>query len=359
MTQTVRTRIGILGAGQLALMLAEAGKRLDVDIVCAGQPGDCAEQVAPVVAVDLDNAAAVAAFAAPVDLVTIESENIDAAVLQGLNLYPNARAVGIAQDRLPEKSFFQACGIGTAPFAPVDSLQDLEKAIESTGLPAILKTRRMGYDGKGQVRLHRPEDAAAAWEEIGGVPCILEGMLQFDAEVSLIAARGRTGQIVFYPLIENHHRDGILRTSIAPYAYASALQAQAETYMTKILEELDYVGVLAIEFFVQGDTLRANEMAPRVHNSGHWTIEGSKTSQFENHLRAIAGMELGSTESQPTVMLNCIGTMPSVEETAKFPVLFRHNYGKESRPGRKVGHLTCAASEVAVIAEWQRRLGQI
>jgi 5-(carboxyamino)imidazole ribonucleotide synthase len=357
MTQTARTRIGILGAGQLALMLAEAGKRLDVDIICAGQAGDCAEQVAPVVAVDLNDAAAVAAFAAQVDLVTIESENIDAAVLHGLNLYPNARAVGIAQDRLPEKSFFQSCGIGTAPFAPVDSLQDLEQAIESTGLPAILKTRRMGYDGKGQVRLHRPEDAAAAWEEIGGVPCILEGMLRFDAEVSLIAARGRTGQIVFYPLIENHHRDGILRTSIAPYAHASALQAQAEAYMTKILEELDYVGVLAIEFFVQGDTLRANEMAPRVHNSGHWTIEGSKTSQFENHLRAIAGMELGSTESQPTVMLNCIGTMPSAEETAQFPVLFRHDYGKESRPGRKVGHLTCASSETAVIAEWQRRLG--
>jgi 5-(carboxyamino)imidazole ribonucleotide synthase len=359
MTQTVRTRIGILGAGQLALMLAEAGKRLDVDIICAGQAGDCAEQVAPVVAVDLNDAAAVAAFAAQVDLVTIESENIDAAVLQGLNLYPNARAVGIAQDRLPEKSFFQACGIGTAPFAPVDSLQDLERAIVFTGLPAILKTRRMGYDGKGQVRLHRPEDAAAAWEEIGGVPCILEGMLQFDAEVSLIAARGRTGRIVFYPLIENHHRDGILRTSIAPYAHASRLQAQAEAYMTKILEELDYVGVLAIEFFVQGDTLRANEMAPRVHNSGHWTIEGSKTSQFENHLRAIAGMELGSTESQPTVMLNCIGTMPSAEETAQFPALFRHDYGKESRSGRKVGHLTCAASETAVIAEWQRRLEQI
>ncbi|AEU37923.1 5-(carboxyamino)imidazole ribonucleotide synthase [Granulicella mallensis] len=359
MTQTARTRIGILGAGQLALMLAEAGRRLDVDIICAGQPGDCAEQVAPVVAVDLDDAAAVAAFAAQVDLVTIESENIDATVLHGLNLYPNARAVGIAQDRLPEKSFFQVCGIGTAPFAPVDSLQDLERAIVSTGLPAILKTRRMGYDGKGQVRLHRPEDAAAAWEEIGRVSCILEGMLRFDAEVSLIAARGRTGQIVFYPLIENHHRDGILRTSIAPYAHASTLQAQAEAYMTKILEELDYVGVLAIEFFVQGDTLRANEMAPRVHNSGHWTIEGSKTSQFENHLRAIAGMELGSTESRPTVMLNCIGMMPSVEETAQFPVLFRHDYGKESRPGRKVGHLTCAASETTVIAEWQRRLGQI
>jgi 5-(carboxyamino)imidazole ribonucleotide synthase len=340
-------------------MLAEAATRLDVDIVCAGQPGDCAEQVAPVMAVDLNDAAAVAAFAAQVDLVTIESENIHAAVLHGLNLYPNARAVGIAQDRLPEKSFFRSCGIGTAPFAPVDDLQDLERAIKATGLPAILKTRRMGYDGKGQVRLHRPEDAAAAWEEIGGVSCILEGMLRFDAEVSLIAARSRTGQIVFYPLIQNHHRDGILRTSIAPYADAAALQGQAESHMTKILEELEYVGVLAIEFFVQGDTLLANEMAPRVHNSGHWTIEGAKTSQFENHLRAILGMELGSTESRPTVMLNCIGTMPSVEETARFPMLFRHDYGKEGRPGRKVGHLTFAASEIAAIEEWQQRLLQI
>ena len=356
MTQTLRLRIGILGAGQLALMLAQAGKRLDVDVLCAGQPGDCAEQVAPVVAVDLNDAAAVAEFAAQVDLVTIESENIDAAVLHGLKLYPNARAVGIAQDRLPEKRFFQSCGIGVAPFAPVDSLQDLERAIESTGLPAILKTRRMGYDGKGQVRLYRPEEAAAAWDEIGGVLCILEGMLKFDAEVSLIAARSRTGQIAFYPLIENHHRDGILRTSIAPYAHTESLQGQAEAHMTKVLEELDYVGVLAIEFFVQGDTLLANEMAPRVHNSGHWTIEGSKTSQFENHLRAILGLELGSTESRPTVMLNCIGTMPSVVETEQFPTLSRHDYGKEARPGRKVGHLTFPASASGDIAEWQRRL---
>jgi 5-(carboxyamino)imidazole ribonucleotide synthase len=356
MTQTLRPRIGILGAGQLALMLAQAGKRLDVDVLCAGQPGDCAEQVAPVVAVDLNDAAAVAEFAAQVDLVTIESENIDAAVLHGLKLYPNARAVGIAQDRLPEKRFFQSCGIGVAPFASVDSLQDLERAIESTGLPAILKTRRMGYDGKGQVRLYRPEEAAAAWDEIGGVLCILEGMLKFDAEVSLIAARSRTGQIVFYPLIQNHHRDGILRTSIAPYAHTESLQGQAEAHMTKVLEELDYVGVLAIEFFVQGDTLLANEMAPRVHNSGHWTIEGSKTSQFENHLRAILGMELGSTESRPTVMLNCIGTMPLVAETEQFPTLSRHDYGKEARPGRKVGHLTFPASASADIAEWQRRL---
>jgi 5-(carboxyamino)imidazole ribonucleotide synthase len=355
MTIGSRPRIGVLGAGQLALMLAQASKGLDVEVVCAGQPGDCAEQVAEVMAVDLNDATAVAAFAAQVDLATIESENIHADVLEGVNLYPNARAVGIAQDRLLEKRFFEECGIGTAPFAPVDSLEDLKRAIEVTGLPAILKTRRMGYDGKGQVRLRGSEDAAAAWEEIGGVPCILEGMVNFEAEVSLIAARGRTGKIVFYPLIENRHREGILRMSVAPFV-DEKLQRQAENYLTGLLEKLEYVGVLAVEFFVVGGTLLANEMAPRVHNSGHWTIEGSETSQFENHLRAIAGMELGSTESRPTVMLNCIGTMPTEEETAAFPRLFRHDYGKEARSGRKVGHLTFPATEHAAIAEWQRRL---
>ena len=361
MTQVRRTRIGILGAGQLALMLAQAAEGLGVDVLCAGQPGDCAEQAAPVLTVDLESAAEVAAFAAQVDLVTIESENIDAAVLRGLNLYPNPQAVGVAQDRLLEKQFFEQCGIGVAPFAAVDSLEDLERAVASIGLPAILKTRRMGYDGKGQVRLYKPEDAAAAWEEVGEVPCILEGMVTFQSEVSLIAARNRTGEIVFYPLIENHHRDGILRTSIAPYQDAE-LQQKAEGYLKLLLERLEYVGVLAVEFFVFGHDLLANEMAPRVHNSGHWTIEGALTSQFENHLRAILeaapGRELGSTESRPTVMLNCIGWMPPAAETSAFPMLFRHDYGKEPRPGRKVGHLTFSENETEAIEDWQQRLNR-
>ena len=355
MTAGVRPRIGILGAGQLALMLAQAGKAMDVEVICAGQPGDCAEQVAQIIPVDLDDAAAVAGFAATVDVVTIESENIHADVLQSLNLYPNARAVGIAQDRFLEKQFFHECGIRTAPFAPVDSMEDLKHALEVIGLPAILKTRRMGYDGKGQARMRSSDDAAEAWSEVGGVPCILEGIVSFEAEVSLIAVRSRLGQVVFYPLIENHHREGILRTSIAPFMNQQ-LQQQAESYLGVLLERLQYVGVLAVEFFVFGGTLLANEMAPRVHNSGHWTIEGSETSQFENHLRAIVGDELGSTESRPTVMLNCIGSMPSESETSQFPGLFRHDYGKEARPGRKVGHLTFPASAHAAIAEWQKRL---
>jgi 5-(carboxyamino)imidazole ribonucleotide synthase len=359
MTERSRPRIGILGAGQLALMLAQAGKRLGVDVICAGQSGDCAEQAAPVLAVDLEDPADVAAFARQMDVVTIESENIDAVVLAGLNLYPNARAVGIAQDRLLEKSFFERCGMEVAPFAAVDTARDLDRAIELTGLPAILKTRRMGYDGKGQARLYTRDDAAGAWAETGEVPCILEGMVRFDAEVSLIAARDRGGNVVYYPLIENRHREGILRMSVAPYADAK-LQDSAERYLARLLDELGYVGVLAVEFFVCGDRLLANEMAPRVHNSGHWTIEGARSSQFENHLRAIvgreSGLELGSTESSPTVMLNCIGAMPSLAETALFPRLFRHDYGKEARPGRKVGHLTFPAEDTAAIAEWQRRL---
>ena len=187
------------------------------------------------------------------------------------------------------------------------------------------------------------------------MPCVLEGMVNFEAEVSLIAVRSRSGEVVFYPLIENQHHEGILRTSIAPFV-SHALQRQAEGYLEVLLEKLEYVGVLAVEFFVVDGTLLANEMAPRVHNSGHWTIEGSKTSQFENHLRAITGMELGSTESTPTVMLNCIGSMPNESETSKFPELFRHDYGKEPRAGRKVGHLTFPASAHAAIAEWQKRL---
>ena len=365
MSHSPRTRIGVLGAGQLALMLAQAAATLEVDVICAGHPGDCAAQAAPVVAVDLQSAAAVAHFAAQVDLVTIESENIDAAVLRGLPLYPNAHAIGIAQDRLLEKRFFQQCGIGVAPFEPVDSLADLDRAIQSIGLPAILKTRRMGYDGKGQVRLFQPQDAATAWSEVSlsadaskATPCILEGMVPFDAEVSLLAARNRTGEIVFYPLIENTHRAGILRRSIAPSAYPH-LQSLAERYVRDVLQRLEYIGVLAVEFFVVGDSLLANEMAPRVHNSGHWTIEGAQSSQFANHLRAILGSPLGSTESRPTVMLNCIGVMPPLAETALFPTIARHDYGKQPRPARKVGHLTLPASDTAALQHWQQRLAQI
>jgi 5-(carboxyamino)imidazole ribonucleotide synthase len=357
MSEVKPSRVGVLGAGQLALMLAEAGKLIGIEVTCAGQPGDCAEQVARVATVDLDNAAQVAEFVEGVDVVTIESENISASVLDGLALHPNANAIAIAQDRLLEKRFFQDCGIGCAPFAAVDSLKDLEQAVARLGLPAILKTRRMGYDGKGQVRIHRSAELREDLEEVGQVPCILEGMVRFQAEVSLIAARGSSGQIVFYPLIENVHSEGILRRSTVPFAQTTpTLQAQAESYLRTILEKLDYVGVLAVEFFLVNGSLIANEMAPRVHNSGHWTIEGAATSQFENHLRAITGMALGDTASVPTVMLNCIGEMPLESETSATKGLHRHDYGKAARAGRKVGHLTFPASEVEAIGSWYSRL---
>ncbi len=367
-------RIGILGAGQLALMLAEAVPALTaklpnaprIKILCAGSPGDCAEAAAPVLETDLTDAAGVQRFAQNVDIVTVESENIDAAVLEGLNLAPNAHAIGIAQDRLLEKNFFHQCGIETAPFRAVDSVEDLQKAITELGLPAILKTRRMGYDGKGQVRLAHADEAAAAWIEVGQVPCILEGTVPFTAEVSLIAARNGSGEIVFYPLTENHHRAGILRVSIAPCsADATAtrdcktLQPIAEAYLRELLTRLNYIGVLAVEFFTldtEAGNLIANEMAPRVHNSGHWTIEGAETSQFENHLRALLNLPLGPTISRSTVMLNCIGSMPSAEETARYPEIHRHDYGKEPRPARKVGHLTLSTSATVAIDYWKQRL---
>lgn len=353
---SMRPRIGILGAGQLALMLAEAARNLDVDVICAGRVGDCASQVAPVLDVDLESAAEVRAFHDGVDFLTIESENIDASVLENLaRLAPNANAIRIAQDRLLEKKFLSEQGIDTAPYAAVSNLGDLHRALETIGAPSILKTRRLGYDGRGQVRLTHVDEAASAWAHTGGAPCILEGMVSFEREVSLIAARNSSGEIVFYPLTQNIHRDGILRTSIAPYG-APALQAAAESHMRRVLESLHYVGVLAIEFFVSGDRLIANEMAPRVHNSGHWTIEGSKTSQFANCLLAMQGCNLGSTESKPTVMLNCIGTMPPQSETDAYPMLHRHDYGKAARPGRKVGHLTFPADQVEAIAYWQQRL---
>jgi 5-(carboxyamino)imidazole ribonucleotide synthase len=355
MTKSFRQKVGVLGAGQLALMLAQASERIGVDVICAGSEGDCAERVAPVLEVDLNDTGAVKAFAENANVVTIESENIDAEVLRGLNVAPNVEAVRIAQDRLLEKQFFESCGIGVAPYVAVNDLESLYAAIDAIGVPAILKTRRMGYDGKGQFRLRTRKDAETAWSEVGQVPSILEGMVGFDDEVSMIGVRGRTGQVAFYPLVGNTHRDGILRVSVAPYGDAS-LQTIAEEMVGGLLEKLGYVGVLAVEFFVVGDQLLANEMAPRVHNSGHWTIEGSDTSQFENHLRAIAGMELGSTASRPTVMLNCIGTMPEESETAVFANLSRHDYGKQAREGRKVGHLTFPASDVAAIEEWKSRL---
>jgi 5-(carboxyamino)imidazole ribonucleotide synthase len=261
-------------------------------------------------------------------------------------VYPPLRALEVSQDRLLEKQHFAALGIRTAPYAAVDSEHDLRAAVAQLGLPAILKTRRFGYDGKGQYVLRSENDIAAAWKALGGSPLILEGFVKFQREVSIIAARGRDGATVFYPLTENVHRDGILFTSRA--LLNDGLQAAAENIAQRLLVELDYVGVLCIEFFDVAGELLVNEFAPRVHNSGHWTIEGAETSQFENHLRAVAGLPLGSTASIGfSVMINLIGTLPPLAALLQVPNAHVHFYGKAEKPARKVGHVTVRADSAA------------
>ena len=290
-------------------------------------------------------------------VVTYEFESVPVEAAQALAervpVFPPPFALRVAQDRLLEKNCFRSLGIGTALFEAVDSLEDLTRAVEILGLPAVLKTRRLGYDGKGQFVLKRPEDAAAAWAAIGQAPSILEGFVRFERELSLIAVRGRDGDTQFYPLVENHHRDGILRKTVAPApALTGDLQGTAETYAQRILEHLEYVGVLALELFqTAGDMLLVNEIAPRVHNSGHFSIEGSRTSQFENHLRAILGLPLGDARPvSPSCMLNLVGTLPDREAVLAIPDAHLHLYGKSPRPGRKVGHITVRGSDEAQLA---------
>ena len=301
---------------------------------------------------DLD---ALTRFAAGLHAVTYEFENVPVESARFLNrrvtVYPPPEALETSQDRFVEKSFFQDLGIPTPPFVRVDTWEDLEKAIAELGLPALLKTRRFGYDGKGQAVLRQEEDAVLAWQMLGGVPLIFESMVQFEREVSILAARGTTGETAIYPLVENHHENGMLRLSLAPAPDRSeALQQAAEEYARRVLTALNYVGVLAIEFFQEKGRLCANEMAPRVHNSGHWTIEGAETSQFENHLRAILGMPLGSAKAVGySAMINLIGTIPDRRSVLAIRDAHLHLYGKSPRPGRKLGHITLTCQDEAVL----------
>jgi len=340
--------IGIIGAGQLGRMLVLAGAPLGLRFRLYDRLADApAGQLAPLVLGEFDDLAAVASFASGVDVVTFDWENVPVsaarAAATAARVRPSPRALGLAQDRLDEKRLFARLGIPVASHATVDDEAGLGRAVREVGAPGILKTRRLGYDGKGQFVLRDERDARRAWQSLGGVPLIYEAMVDFDCEASLIAARGRGGEVAFYPLTHNVHVGGMLSVSRAPFA-RPGLQKLAEDYLRRILEELRYVGVLCVEFFVAGRRLIANEMAPRVHNSGHWTIEGAETSQFENHLRAIAGLPLGSTRPRgPAVMVNCIGRMPDRRAVLSLPGVHLHDYGKSPRPGRKVGHLTCVA----------------
>ena len=343
-------RIGVLGGGQLGQMLALAGLPLGLSFVFLDPIADSpAGQVARLLCAEFDDPKGLDQLAASVDLLTFDFENVPVESMARLAhqrpVYPAPAALAIAQDRLEEKTCFRRLGLATAPFMAVNSLAELTAAVNSIGLPAILKTRRWGYDGKGQARLLTQADIATAWGQLGGQALILEGFVAFECEVSLIAVRSTTGETAFYPLVENTHQDGILRSSRAPYLNTN-LQTQAENQLRCLLTDLDYVGVLTVEFFVKNGRLIANEMAPRVHNSGHWTIEGAVTSQFENHLRAILGLPLGRTDAiGHSVMINCIGELPTLAEVAAVSGAHAHFYGKEARPGRKLGHITVTAAD--------------
>ncbi|HET9235727.1 MAG TPA: 5-(carboxyamino)imidazole ribonucleotide synthase [Oligoflexus sp.] len=341
-------RVGFLGGGQLARMMGLAGYPLGLRFRCLDpNPESPAADVMEHVQGPLNDPDALRTFAKDLDCITIESENIPVSTLENLILHgskinPGIKALATSQDRLYEKTTFQKLGIPTADFANIASREELEHEVRSRGGAFILKTRREGYDGKGQFRIKSPADVDAAWAALGGKDLILEKWLGFDAECSLISVRDVQGNTRFYPLVHNVHKEGILFTSESWTTFSKKpLQSKAEAYAQKVMQELDYVGVLTIEFFVMGDELIANEMAPRVHNSGHWTIEGAVTSQFENHLRAILGLPLGSTDlREPFTMINVVGYMPPAADLLKIDGLCLHDYRKKAAPRRKLGHIT-------------------
>ncbi len=342
--------IGILGGGQLGRMLSIAAAQLGFDVaIFTDEPDSPAGRVSAKTMVDnyLDTAA-LADFARRVDVVTTEFENVpaqtaEALIAAGARVAPNPRALAIAQDRFDEKSFLASMGIATPPFRAIASQADLDAAIADIGAPAILKTRRLGYDGRGQIRINTAADAAGAFEKLGA-PGILEGFCAFEREVSIIAARGWDGAIATYDLCENEHAGGILSRTTLPARVDAKVTQSARHAVTQVLNAFDYVGVLTIEFFVMPDgSLVANEMAPRVHNSGHWTIEGALTSQFEQQIRAVAGWPLGPTDCVAGIeMLNLIGEDANAwEALAADPDVRLHLYGKRDvRGGRKMGHVT-------------------
>jgi 5-(carboxyamino)imidazole ribonucleotide synthase len=345
-------KVGIIGAGQLGRMLALAGYPLGLRFVFLDASADApGAQVGRMIEGRFDDGQAICRLADEVDVVTFDVENVPVEAVQAMAgrcpFRPSVEALEAAQDRLREKRLFTELGVPVAPYAPVNAAGDLDAAMDAVGLPAVLKTCRLGYDGRGQRMVTRREDALPAWEHLGGVPMVMEGFVAFEREVSVIGVRAVSGATGCYPLAENVHGNGILRESRAPYE-DPALQAQAENLLNRVMTHLDYAGVLTIEFFVHEGRLLANEMAPRVHNSGHWTIEGAVTSQFENHLRAILDLPLGSM--QPTGhsgMVNFLGELPRLSEILAIPTAHFHDYGKSPRPQRKLGHCTvvCASRE--------------
>jgi 5-(carboxyamino)imidazole ribonucleotide synthase len=369
-------RVGVLGGGQLGRMLALAGHRLGFTFRFLDPSSDApARRVGELVVGDWSDAGAIERFVSGLDLVTYEFENVPASAAHRIAdetpVFPPVAALETAQDRLCEKALFNSLGIPTAPYAPVSSLAELEAAVDGVGAPGILKTRRAGYDGKGQARLGTARDTGAAWAALtqgaSSAELIYERFVDFEREVSVVGVRSADGATAMYPLTRNVHAAGILRASFAPDG-DGALERRAHAATRAVMERLRYVGVMAIELFVVRDasgasTLVANEIAPRVHNSGHWTIEGAVTSQFENHLRAIAGLPLGETSmvlpGAHAAMLNLIGATGPLAGTLAIPGAHAHLYGKQEREGRKVGHVTFVGTDPRVLEDRVRASAEL
>ncbi len=361
------TTVGILGGGQLARMLALSGAPLGLRFRILDTVADaCAGQFAPLTVGDYRDETALAEFASQIDIATFDFENVPAESAQWLSarvpMFPNPRALAIAQDRLAEKSLFRKLGIPVPAFVDVPNRAVLDAAVAQIGTPCILKTRRLGYDGKGQFRIKSLSDVDAAWTSLGAqadtVGLILEAFVPFERELSVVAVRGRDGEFRTWPLTENWHVDGVLSVSFAPARVEQTLADTAFAHARALAEALDYVGVFALELFCKEGVLLANELAPRVHNSGHWTIEGSETSQFQNHLRAVLGLPLGDTRMVGyACMLNWIGAMPDANAVLCEAGGHWHDYGKQPRVGRKVGHATLRADSAQDLAEAVRRVG--
>jgi 5-(carboxyamino)imidazole ribonucleotide synthase len=369
-SQTIHT-IGILGGGQLGMMLAAAAMPLGYRCVFLEDSPNCPASLYG----DVYTTEQLEDFIAAADVFTLEFENTPLAPVEQLEqlsaqghkqgMYPPPQALAVAQDRLQEKSLFNQLNVSTVPFIAVSSQAELQQACTTLGLPLVLKTSRGGYDGKGQFVLKTLADVAQAWDELGGAvkgngsltstpaPLIAEGFIDFSREVSIIAARAQDGSIRTYDLVENHHYQGVLAKTHAPAVGTSDLLARAQSAISTIMSHLDYVGVMALELFVckdaeGNDTVLANEIAPRVHNSGHWSIEGAVTSQFENHIRAVVGLPLGDTDNvHPSVMINVLGQYPNVSDVLAIDGAHYHTYHKEERADRKIGHITLMPTDVA------------
>ncbi len=356
-------KVGVLGGGQLGRMLALAGYQLGIEFrFFDPNSGAPVGQIGELIAADYEDHTALERFLDGLDVVTYEFESIPLStvrfVAERVRVFPPVAALEAAQDRLLEKNLFQELGIPTPPFAPVDSLDDLRSAVTRIGLPVVLKTRRMGYDGKGQVVIRDAASIRESWKKVEGSPLLAEKYVSFQHELSVIGVRDPAGREVFYPPIENLHREGVLRRSIAPAPHATPeIAAVAIDYCRRLMDSLEYVGVLALELFSVDGSLLANEMAPRVHNSGHWTIEGAETSQFENHLRAILSLPLGVTTPRGrSLMLNIIGHIPPAQSVLAVEGAHLHLYGKAPTEKRKVGHVTVVAQSAEAV---EQRVGDL